>query len=85
MTTLPTSKKIVAFDTFGEFPETEYQNDVENREAFIEKAGKEGLFIEELEKMFSHKGLDTTRTCRRRYHYFCTQLFIRESLAPHRR
>ncbi len=39
----PFSKKIIAFDTFGEFPEARYEPDVKKRELFIKEAGSRSI------------------------------------------
>ncbi len=35
----PYSKRIIAFDTFGEFPKAKYDLDIEKREQFVREAG----------------------------------------------
>ncbi|RPI76471.1 MAG: dTDP-6-deoxy-L-hexose 3-O-methyltransferase [Desulfobacteraceae bacterium] len=42
------SKKIVAFDTFAEFPETAFEPDKKKREQFIREAGSRSINREEL-------------------------------------
>ncbi|MGE4398770.1 MAG: TylF/MycF/NovP-related O-methyltransferase [Campylobacterales bacterium] len=43
------SRKIIAFDMFGEFPDTDFENDKESRLKFIEETnGGVGISIEEL-------------------------------------
>ncbi|WP_035497030.1 TylF/MycF/NovP-related O-methyltransferase [Citrifermentans bremense] len=42
------SKKIIAFDTFGEFPETSFEQDKKKREQFIQEAGNQSIGKEEL-------------------------------------
>lgn len=44
----PMSKKIIAFDTFGEFPEAGYGPDVAKRRQFIQEAGSRSIGKEEL-------------------------------------
>ena len=44
----PYSKKIIAFDTFDEFPETSYEPDKKTREEFIEAAGSKSMSKEHL-------------------------------------
>jgi len=58
LTTLPFGKKVVGFDTFGEFPETEYENDKQNREAYIENAGSESITISQLNEVLDNKGIN---------------------------
>jgi hypothetical protein len=52
------SKKIVGFDTFGEFPETEFSDDQSFREKFIKNAGSESISKEQLMQVLKHKGTD---------------------------
>jgi len=54
---LPFGKKIVGFDTFGEFPETNYENDKKKRENYINKAGSKSLSIDQLEKVLDNKNI----------------------------
>ena len=58
LTTLPFGKKIIGFDTFGEFPETEYENDQENRDAYIESAGSESFSVNQLDTVLENKGIN---------------------------
>lgn len=67
----PLSRKVVGFDVFGPFPETQYQPDEEERQAFIEETGGGvGLSVEEINKFLKHKNIqncelvkgDVTRT-----------------------
>lgn len=51
------NKKIIGFDTFGEFPETSFQGDKAPREKFIEDAGSQSIGKEQLEEVLKHKGL----------------------------
>lgn len=53
----PYSKKIIGFDTFGKFPETDFPQDKIPRERFIESAGDESISIEQLERALDHKGI----------------------------
>lgn len=54
----PYSKKMIAFDIFGEFPETEYEDDFKKRESFIQGAGSHGISPEQLEKVLEHKNVN---------------------------
>ncbi|AFZ49065.1 TylF/MycF/NovP-related O-methyltransferase [Dactylococcopsis salina] len=54
----PYSKKIIGFDTFGEFPETEFIEDQSFREKFIRNAGSESISKEQLHHILEHKGVD---------------------------
>nr|WP_092074321.1 TylF/MycF/NovP-related O-methyltransferase [Dendrosporobacter quercicolus]NSL49225.1 class I SAM-dependent methyltransferase [Dendrosporobacter quercicolus DSM 1736]SDM88442.1 Macrocin-O-methyltransferase (TylF) [Dendrosporobacter quercicolus] len=49
------SKKIIGFDTFGEFPETNYQEDVLFRKKFLENAGTQSISKEQLEEILQKK------------------------------
>lgn len=44
----PLSKKIIAFDTFGEFPDAQYSLDVKKREQFIREAGSKSIGKDQL-------------------------------------
>ncbi len=52
----PFSKKIIAFDTFGTFPETAYEEDKAYRTRLIQAAGTESISKEQLMKVLEHKG-----------------------------
>lgn len=54
----PYSKKMIAFDIFGEFPETEYEDDFMKRESFIRGAGSHGISPEQLEEVLEHKNVN---------------------------
>ncbi len=51
------SKKIIAFDIFGEFPEAKYENDKEKREKFIQEAGNKSIGKDELISIFKELNL----------------------------
>ncbi|HAC64375.1 MAG TPA: dTDP-6-deoxy-L-hexose 3-O-methyltransferase [Cyanothece sp. UBA12306] len=53
----PYSRKIIGFDAFGKFPEQDNLNDQKFIEKFESSAGN-GISIDELEKVFSHKGFE---------------------------
>ncbi len=53
----PFSKKIVAFDTFGEFPEAKYAPDVKKREQFIKEAGSKSITKDQLVSILERLGL----------------------------
>jgi len=53
----PFSKKIIAFDMFGKFPETKYEPDKKGRESFIKGAGNESISREQLMEVLEHKGI----------------------------
>jgi hypothetical protein len=53
------SRKIIAFDIFGEFPETDFEDDKAERKAFIEETnGGTGISYEELNSLLYEQGLN---------------------------
>ena len=54
----PYSKKIIGFDTFGEFPETSFDDDKKPREKQITNAGGESISKEQLYDVLKHKHVD---------------------------
>jgi hypothetical protein len=54
----PLSKKVIGFDSFGKFPETDYKDDKKSREKFITDSGDEGISEEQLLKVLRHKGIE---------------------------
>jgi hypothetical protein len=50
------SKKIVAFDTFGLYPETNFGADKKPRQDFIESAGHQSISVAQFVKILEHKG-----------------------------
>jgi hypothetical protein len=57
ITSIPFSKKVIGFDTFGEFPETEYEGDIKNRDNFVDAAGSESISVDQLSRVLSKKGI----------------------------
>lgn len=53
----PYSRKVIGFDAFGKFPKQDNTTDQEFVEMFEGAAG-EGISIEELKSVFSHKGFE---------------------------
>lgn len=51
------SRKIIGFDMFGEFPDTNYEDDKKIRQKFITEAGQ-GLSIDELQECFNYKNIN---------------------------
>lgn len=51
------SKKIIGFDTFGEFPETSFEPDQKKREMFIQEAGSQSISVEELTDILTRLNL----------------------------
>jgi Macrocin-O-methyltransferase (TylF) len=54
----PFAKKIIAFDVFGTFPDTEFEADKELRDRFIREAGSESISVEQMEQVLNHKRCD---------------------------
>ena len=54
----PYSKKIIGFYTFGEFPETSFNDDKKPREKQITNAGGESISKEQLYDVLKHKHVD---------------------------
>lgn len=52
------SRKLIGFDTFGEFPETAYESDKKYRDKFIEDSGKQAISKDQLYEVLAHKGSD---------------------------
>lgn len=51
------SKKILGFDVFGKFPETDYMDDINARDRFISVAGDESISYDEMLGILKHKDL----------------------------
>jgi|SaaInlStandDraft_2_1057019.scaffolds.fasta_scaffold00408_14 hypothetical protein len=51
-------KKIIGFDTFDKFPETEFQDDKKIRQDFIDNAGIDSISKHQLYSIFSNKNLN---------------------------
>ena len=54
----PFSKKIIAFDTFGAFPETSFDPDKAVRERFIKAAGEQSISVDQMMQVLKHKQCD---------------------------
>lgn len=52
------SHKIIGFDIFGAFPETNYKEDVKYREKFVQDAGLESISVEQLQTVLKVKGIE---------------------------
>ncbi len=52
------SKKIIGFDVFGKFPETELSKDSEHRQKLVASAGEESISRQQLMDILKHKGVD---------------------------
>ena len=55
----PFSKKIIAFDTFDHFPDTNYEPDKRKREEFISVAGEHSISTEQMMEVLKHKSCDS--------------------------
>jgi hypothetical protein len=53
----PFSKKIIGFDIFGEFPETQFRDDVQYRQRFVDAAGSSSISVEQLQTVLEKKSL----------------------------
>jgi len=53
-----TSKRMIGFDVFDKFPETEFYEDKELRQEFINTAGEQGISMEQLMDILKHKGVE---------------------------
>lgn len=54
----PYSKKIIGFDTFGTFPETQFDQDKYPRHKFIKNAGEESISKEQLLSVLDNKKIE---------------------------
>ena len=54
----PYSKKIIGFDIFGQFPETNFEEDKKFRHQFVESAGAESISVDQMEAVLKHKQCD---------------------------
>ena len=52
------AKKIIGFDAFGEFPDTDFQEDKKWREKFISDSGEQGIGEDQLMQVLKHKKCD---------------------------
>jgi hypothetical protein len=52
------SKKIIAFDTYGEFPEACFEGDKKKRDSFIREAGNQSISEEELNEILTSLNLN---------------------------
>lgn len=52
------SKKIIAFDSFAEFPLTDYEEDKKLRTKFVEEAGLNSISVTELTNIFTQKKIN---------------------------
>lgn len=54
----PFSRRVIAFDVFGEFPDGDYEPDRILRERFIAEAGSRGIGVERMREVLAHHDLD---------------------------
>lgn len=54
----PFSKRIIGFDTFGEFPETKYSSDKRFRQRFVEAAGDQSISRQQMLDVLKYKNID---------------------------
>ncbi len=52
------SKKIIGFDTFDKFPETEFTPDKKMRNKFIKKSGNQSISKNQMLKILKYRGLE---------------------------
>jgi hypothetical protein len=55
----PAAKKMIGFDAFGPFPETDFKEDKKWREKFISDSGDEGIGEDQLMEVLKHKKTDS--------------------------
>lgn len=53
----PFSKKVIGFDTFDTFPETQFEPDKVSRDRQINAAGTDSISVEQLYEVMQHKGI----------------------------
>ncbi len=54
----PFSHKLIGFDTFGKFPETDYKEDKKYRKKLVEIGGEQSISKEQLFEVLKNKGVD---------------------------
>ena len=53
----PFGKKIIGFDIYGRFPDTQFEDDIAPRQRFVDAAGEESIAVEQLQQVLAHKGV----------------------------
>jgi len=53
----PSSRRIIAFDTFGEFPDADFVDDIPARARFVAEAGNQGISRDHLEDLLRTQDL----------------------------
>ncbi|ABG60013.1 TylF/MycF/NovP-related O-methyltransferase [Cytophaga hutchinsonii] len=56
--TNPLAKRIIGFDAFGEFPQTDFEGDKKWRDKFVTDSGEQGIGVEQLLDVLKHKKCD---------------------------
>lgn len=51
-------RRLVGFDTFGSFPETDHPGDAAMRARFVDEAGDQSIGVEQLRRVLAGKGVD---------------------------
>ena len=51
------AKRVIGFDTFGEFPEAEFEADKSVRQRFVDEAGNMSITVERLTDLLAANGL----------------------------
>ncbi len=51
------SRKVIGFDAFGKFPETNFEGDRAMRQKFIDDSGEEGIGEDQLQGLLDKKGI----------------------------
>lgn len=51
------SRKLIAFDIFGSFPQTDFKDDKKHLENFTDEAGENSIELDEIEKIMKYKNL----------------------------
>lgn len=49
------SRKVIGFDTFGHFPDTDFSQDKSYRQSFVDAAGEHSISIDELNQVLAQK------------------------------
>lgn len=52
------SRKLIGFDIFGKFPDTEYEEDKKYLEKFIDSAGENSISIDDIHKVMKYKNIE---------------------------
>ncbi len=50
-------RRMVAFDTFGKFPETNFRNDKKLRKHFVDIAGEQSISVSQMRRILKRRGL----------------------------